>query len=575
MISTEKEITKKYPKILTTPKIIKNSFFKFAKAITHEKTINEFLKSHEHLVGFEFIDAVLEYFDFDYVSSSKEIENIPKTGKVVIIANHPLGALDALTLLKLVSTVRKDIKIVANDFLGDIKNISSQVIAINNFKTSTKEMVKPIYEALNNEMAVIIFPAGEVSRVTPAGIKDKKWHKGFLKFAQKTASPILPVFLGGKNSKTFYTLSILNKSLSTILLSNEMFKQKSRKIEIKIGGLILFENIYPKNIDKDEIASLYKKHVYLIGKNSKRKLFETECAIAHPEDSKTIKEELRESEILGQTNDGKKIYLYKYSDDSIILREIGRLREVSFRKVGEGVNKKRDTDKYDKYYKHILLWDEEKLEIVGAYRIASANEVMPKYGNDGFYSNTLFQFNDTFTPYLKDSIELGRSFVQPKYWGTRALDYLWYGIGAYLSKNPNIKYMFGPVSLSSNYPTTAQNILVYFYDFYFGMKEEVVTPKLKYTMHKNPVFLAEISNLFELNDYTKDFKILKQTMNSIGYTVPTLYKQYTELCENGGAKFLGFNIDPDFNNCIDGFILVDVGTIKDSHKQRYIPNFEK
>ena len=175
----------------------------------------------------------------------------------------------------------------------------------------------------------------------------------------------------------------------------------------------------------------------------------------------------------------------------------------------------------------------------------------------------------------KDSIELGRSFVQPKYWGTRALDYLWYGIGAYLSKNPNIKYMFGPVSLSSNYPTTAQNILVYFYDFYFGTKEEVVTPKLKYTMNKNPVFLAEISNLFELNDYTKDFKILKQTMNSIGYTVPTLYKQYTELCENGGAKFLAFNIDPDFNNCIDGFILVDVGTIKDSHKQRYIPNFEK
>lgn len=573
MLSAEKEIAKKYPKILTTPKIIKNSFFKFAKAITHEKTINEFLRNHEHLVGFEFIEAVLEYFDFDYVASSKEIENIPKTGKVVIIANHPLGALDALTLLKLVSTVRKDIKIVANDFLGDITNISSQVIAINNFKASTKEMIKPIYEALKNEMAVIIFPAGEVSRVTPTGIKDKKWYKGFLKFAQKTASPILPVFLGGKNSKTFYTLSILNKSLSTILLSHEMFKQKSRKIEIKVGGLIPFENICPKHIDKDELASLYKKHVYLIGKGSKRQLFESECAIAHPEDSKMIKEELGASELLGQTNDGKKIFLYRYSDDSIILREIGRLREVSFRKVGEGVNKKRDTDKYDKYYQHIVLWDEEKLEIVGAYRIASSNEIMPKYGKDGFYVNTLFEFSQNFEPYLKDSIELGRSFVQPKYWGTRALDYLWYGIGAYLAKNQNIKYMFGPVSLSSNYPTAAQNILISFYDFYFGEKQKLVTPKLEYTMHNNPIFLSEVSNLFEFNDYTKDFKTLKQTMNSMGYTVPTLYKQYTELCETGGSKFLGFNIDPDFNNCIDGFILVEIEKIKDTQKKRYIPNF--
>lgn len=570
MISVEKELALKYPKILQTPKLIKNSFFKFAKAITHEKTINNFLESNNHLVGFEFIDAVLEHFDFDYICSSKDFENIPSSGKVVIIANHPLGALDALVLLKLISKVRKDVKIVANDFLGDISNLNHLTISINNFKSSTKDMLKPIYEALNTEMAVVIFPAGEVSRVTPTGIKDKKWQKGFLSFAKKTASPILPIFLGGKNSKTFYTLSMLNKSLSTILLSHEMFKQQSRKIEIKIGELISFENIYPKNIDKDALPALYKKHTYLIGKGSKKRLFKTECTIAHPENRKTIKEELMTSVLLGETSDGKKIYLYNYNDDSVILKEIGRLREISFRKVGEGVNKKRDIDKYDKYYQHIILWDEEALEIVGAYRIASSNEIVRTLGKEGFYSHSLFEFRENFEPYLYNSIELGRSFVQPKYWGTRALDYLWFGIGAYLAKNPHVKYMFGPVSLSSNYPIFTQQLLVHFYEFYFGSKDKLVSPKIEFTQHNNPLFLEETNKLFSYENYQTDLKILKKTLSSIGFSIPTLYKQYTELCEDGGAKFLGFNIDPDFNNCIDGFILVEVERIKENQKKRYI-----
>ena len=513
------------------------------------------------------MDAVLDYFDFDYTVSNSDLQNIPPHGKVVIIANHPLGGLDALCLLRLVSQVRKDVKIVANDFLSGFDALNSLFIPIDNYKTKqAKEDIKKIYEALNNEQALIIFPAGEVSRATPKGIKDSAWQKGFLTFAKHSNSPILPIFLDGKNSKTFYTMSLINKTFSTLLLSNEMFNKKSKRINIKIGEIIPNENITPKGIDKEIIVKLYKKHLYAL-KNGKKSFFQTQSAIAHPVRKEDLIKELKSSTLIGQTADGKKIYLYDYVEDSVVLKELGRLREISFRKVGEGVNKKRDTDKYDIYYQHIILWDENDLEIVGSYRIGNSNFIFKEIGVKGFYSNNLFKYNEEFTPYLKNSIELGRSFVQPKYWGTRALDYLWFGIGAYLRKNPNIKYMFGPVSLSSSLPTIAKDMIIFYYSHYYEDKNALVEARTAYQYANN---INDIKTLFKLDDKRSDFKFLKSTLSNIGVSVPTLYKQYTEICEEDGVKFLDFNIDHNFADCVDGFILVDIAKIKESTKQRYI-----
>jgi len=423
-----------------------------------------------------------------------------------------------------------------------------------------------VYKALENEEVVVMFPAGEVSRISPTGVKDGAWQKGFLKFAKKTKSPILPILVDAKNSKLFYTLSILNKTFSTILLSDEMFKQKDKNVNIKIGKIISNEDIIPKNIDKKNLLTLYKKHLYSL-KKGKKTFFQTQNAIAHSDNIQLIKKELQKSEVLGKTNDGKIIYLYQYAPDSIILNEIGRLREISFRKVNEGVNKKRDTDKYDKYYQHIILWDEDDLEIVGAYRIGNAKEIYEKYGFDGFYTNTLFKFQKNFIPYLENSIELGRSFVQPKYWGSRALDYLWYGIGAYLKANSNIKYMYGPVTLSNSLPPIAQDLIVGFYSHYFYPKEKLVKETNKFTY--NFEHEDEISICPEQN-YKDDLKLLKNSLKNIDCCIPTLYKQYSDLCEEEGVEFHGFNVDPSFSNCIDGFIMVEIDKMKESKKTRYI-----
>lgn len=567
MIDVQKEIEKKFPNINKKQNFLKKSLFKIARKIVHEDSINQFLSKNDHLKGFEFVDAVLDYFDFDYTVSSNDLQNIPSSGKVVIIANHPLGGLDALCLLRLISQVRKDVKIVANDFLAGFDALNSLLIPIDNYKLrQSKNDIKKIYEALNNEEAIIIFPAGEVSRATSKGIKDPIWNKGFLNFAQNTNAPILPIYLNAKNSKTFYTVSVLNKTFSTLLLSNEMFKKKSKRINIKIGEIIPNENIIPKGINKKFLVNLYRKHLYAL-KKGKKSFFQTQSAIAHPQRRADILSELKNSQLIGETKDGKEIYLYDYTEDSVVLKELGRLREISFRKVGEGINKKRDTDKFDIYYQHIILWDKNDLEIVGSYRIGNSDFIYKNIGVKGFYSNKLFNYNEDMIPYLQNSIELGRSFVQPKYWGTRALDYLWYGIGAYLKKNPQIKYMFGPVSMSASLPKVARDMMVYYYSHYFKCKNTPVTAKLPYQYSTN---INEVKELFDLNDKKSDFKFLKSTLSNMNCAVPTLYKQYSDIAQDDGVKFCDFNIDQEFADCIDGFIIVEVAKIKESARKRYI-----
>lgn len=569
MIDVEKMIVKKYPK-LKNNKIIKGAISKFADSVVHQEEINSFLNKHSHLGSFEFIDEGLEHFNFNYLVSDKDMENIPSSGRVIIVANHPLGGLDALSLIKLLSKVRKDIKVIANDFLEAFEPVKPLLININNFQArQKKEAIEQVYEALDNEMAVVVFPSGEVSRASTTGIRDKKWHKGFLKFAHRSNSPILPIFIGGKNSKTFYSVSAINKKLSALLLSNEMFKQRDKTIEILVGEIIPNENIIPKGILQDKLMELYKKQVYNL--KTGKSFFITQKAIAHPEDRRDIKRELKASQLLGNTKDGKKIYLYSSQDkNSIIINEIGRLREFSFRKVGEGINKKRDIDKYDRYYKHIILWDDEDLEIVGAYRIAECKSVIKEYGVDALYTTTLFDYNKKFEIYRDDSIELGRSFVQPKYWGSRALDYLWYGIGAYLKNNPEIKYMYGPVSLSAAYSKVAKDMILYFYNENFGDRDHLVDAKLAYNFQTDETLISNLKSEFNAKEYKENFKTLKRTLSSVEASVPTLYKQYADLCEDGGIRFCAYNIDSDFSNCIDSFIVVEIDKIKETQKKRYI-----
>lgn len=574
MLDIEGILRREYPKFFSYPSVITNPLISFLRLVLHESAINTFLEKHQNDRGLAFIDAVLEQLDISYKTDSQQIQNIPVQGKAIIVANHPLGAIDALALIKMVSTVRQDkkIKIVANQILSKIEQVNDFIIPVDNMSGKlTKESMRAIQHALDQEEIVIFFPAGEVSRAYLFRVLDSRWKSGFLKFAQRTSAPILPVYIKATNSILFYFSSWIYRPLATFLLSHEMFMSRGSVLEFKIGEMISSQTITDMQTDYKRHAKLMRKHLYRVA-GRKRGIYPTQQCIAHPEPRHLIKAELKNANLIGSTGDNKQIYLVEFEYAPSLLNEIGRLREYSFRKVGEGSGQKRDLDRYDEYYQHLVLWDDEALEVVGAYRIGECGWILSLEGRAGLYLNELCTMSDSFEGYLENSIELGRSFIQPKYWGSRALDYLWHGIGAYLKHNPQIRYMIGPVSISGAYPQSAKDALVYFYSLYFGDDQQLVQARAPY--HLSSYAKDEYSALFSGDNYREDFRALKEYLNAFNVTVPTLYKQYSELCEEGGIRFMDFGVDADFNNCIDSYILVDVNKIKPIKRKRYIGSQE-
>ncbi|MFD2179665.1 GNAT family N-acyltransferase [Veronia pacifica] len=568
MFDINKVLDTNYPQIAQKPWLAKPVSSTLSKLL-NQRAFQEFAEQYPHLKGFEFIEQVLEYFNFSYMTSDLERERIPSTGRVVIIANHPIGSLDGLALLKLVREIRPDVKAIANNLLMQIGPMQSCLLPVNNMQGQTpKDNLRKIDQWLNEEGALIIFPAGEVSRLAPTGVKDGKWNSGFLRIASKTQSPILPIHVDGRNSAMFYGASMVYKPLSTLLLVREMFAQEDNKIKLTIGEAIPHSS-YSKtsNLDIKARVKLFYKHLYQIGKNRKG-VFPTESAIASPESRLSLRDELRESELLGNTPDGKEIYLHIYNKESAVMREIGRLREVSFRAVGEGTGRRRDIDKYDEHYFHLVLWDPELHDIVGAYRFCDTQAIISQYGMKYVYTNTLFDFDEGMQPYLNSGLELGRSFVQPKYWGKRSLDYLWMGIGAFLAKHPHYRYLFGPVTISNSLPAPAKELLILFYQTYFGSDEGIARSKRPFHFDKNNEH--ELASHFVGDDYDSDLKKLKMLLDHMGTSIPTLYKQYSEICEPGGVTFLDFSVDPDFADCIDGLVVVDLTQLKNKKRKRYI-----
>ena len=552
-----------YPRVASNPLLFK-PLSSLLRHLLHEQEIIEFGETYPHYDDIDFVEQVLEYFNVSYSARDIEKERIPAQGRVVIIANHPIGSLDALALIKLISEVRHDLKVVANQMLMAIKPLHNMLLPVNNMQGGTpKQHLHAIHSHLKGNGAVLIFPAGEVSRLRPQGVRDTHWHSGFLRIAKKAKAPILPLFIDAKNSPLFYGISMIYKPLATALLVQEMFKQRRKHLPIRIGEIIPVDAFSHAMIGLQEHVNLFKRHLYRIG-CGKEGVLTTQAPVALPENRKELANALKKCEQLGTTTDGKTIYLYLHKHCSPIMREIGRLRELAFRAVGEGTNKRRDIDRYDSHYYHLILWDDHDLEIVGAYRFGDAALLTQNHHPTGLYSASLFDYSPNNVTLFNEGLELGRSFVQPQYWGKRSLDYLWFGIGAFLARYPNYRYLFGAVSLSNSYPYTAKALIIQFYSIYFPPKFGEAAAKRPYEERESTL------HTFTGVDYKKEFAELKHLLANMGVNVPTLYKQYGELAKEGGVAFLDFNVDPDFADCIDGLIVVDVTQLKNKKQKRYL-----
>jgi putative hemolysin len=548
---------------------VKKIIILFLNKILHTQRINKFVQQNSGLTNIRFIDELFESINFSYSLLEKDRLKIPSEGRLIIVANHPIGSLDSLALIKTIYDIRKDVKIVANEILYRIENIRTLLLPYNlESRSAQKNNILAIRESLENENAVIIFPAAEVSRIHFFKIKDARWNKGAVYFAKKLNAPILPVYIHARNSNLFYLISLIHKEFSKLLLVHELFNKQNRSITINIGHPIPAKAFANSFIDDSVQTKLLKKHVYLLPKN-RQGIYSTERNIIHPVDRRLLRRELMDAQLLGSTKNDLKLILTNLNDSPNSLTEIARLREVTFRKVGEGTGNRYDLDSFDKTYKHLIVWDEKELEIVGSYRLGVGKDIYGASGKDGFYTSTLFTYSESFAQkYLGNSVELGRSFIQKKYWNTNALDYLWQGIGAYLSQNEYVKYLFGGVSISNSYPPQAKQMIIYFFAKWFGDSYGLAESKSRFVFSITD--REDMNQLFSGSTMKEDYKILKRLLKPYGFTIPVLYKHYSDLCYEGGVKFLDFGIDPGFENCVDGLILVDVDLIKEEKKNRYL-----
>ncbi|KAA8996384.1 lysophospholipid acyltransferase family protein [Affinibrenneria salicis] len=540
------------------------------RTLLFEREIQQFTQRYPWLRGLDLVEQILDHFSFHCEIADSDLENIPSRGPVILVANHPIGSLDGLALLRLVASVRPDVRVVANQLLSCIEPLRSLFFPVDNMSNRTsRQQVAAMQAHLQNEGAIILFPAGEVSRISLQGIRDGHWHNGFIRLAARARAPIVPVHISGRNSALFYCSSLVYRPLSTLLLVREMFHQQGNRLKIRIGARIPYAAWSQGEWQANDLAARFRRHVYRLGQN-KTGCFQGENAIARAEDRARLKRALSQCETLGTTPDGKKICLYRRGEEDyvVILRELGRLREIAFRAVGEGTGQRRDLDSYDDDYLHLILWDERELEIVGAYRFTPTNQQIERKGKNGLYSHSLFHYGTEMDPILACGIELGRSFIQPKYWGKRGLDYLWLGIGAWLARYPQYRYLFGPVSLSATLPPAARDLLVAFYRLHFSPQQPQAHSRRPY-----PASLPDVLKQFSGDDYEQDLSRLKSMLSNMGCAIPTLYKQYSEVCEPGGVQFIDFGIDPGFSNCVDGLVLVDLTQLKPARYQRYIAPF--
>ncbi|MGB3462661.1 MAG: lysophospholipid acyltransferase family protein [Rhodanobacter lindaniclasticus] len=518
--------------------------------------VDAFHAGHAHLRGLAFIEAALRELDPRHEVDAAAQMRIPAQGPLLVVANHPCGALDALALLDMVGHVRRDVRVVANEVLALVEPLAELLLPVRVFGGGASVVeLRRVERALRRDECVIVFPAGEVSRLGLRGVRDGRWRAGFLRFARRASAPVLPVRVEARNSALFYAVSALCRPASVALLAREMFVRHRRPLRLHVGELLTVGE------SEGERAAVRRVRHALDGAGRAGASAPVgPLPLAPAIDARELRRAVEATELLGATSDGKQIRLARDAGGSPLLQEIGRLRELTFRQVGEGTGCSRDLDRYDASYDHILVWDAQAGRIAGAYRVMRGAEAL---ACAGLYTASLFRYADAAVPRLAAGMELGRSFVVPDYWGSRSLDYLWQGIGAYLQRHPGVRYLYGAVSISAALPRHASEQVVGYYQRFYGSE-------LALASARRPFAFEAPAPTFDGLDIAAAFDAMKATLARLGTSVPTLYKQYTELCEPGGARFLAFGVDPDFSGSIDGLIEVDLEQLRPRKRQRYL-----
>ncbi|WP_414718397.1 lysophospholipid acyltransferase family protein [Thaumasiovibrio subtropicus] len=548
------------------------------------KKLNKYYQHRPHNASLDhFLRYTLDVLGIDYQVQRGQLNAVPRQGATLIVANHPLGAVEGVILAELIRNVRKDVKVLANHYLKSVPELSELFIGVDVFEgeNAVKANIRALREAnkhLQNGGALLVFPAGEVSTFDKQSGKllDKEWSRSVAKMIRKTKATTVPMFINGRNSKPFYLAGKIHPILRTLMLGRELLNKRKQRIDIAIGEAIHYSEVKGLS-DETRLVHYLRLNTYLlgstfqIGRNEHEKCTTYDVDIIEPVEKRSLAKEIAglspSAFLLSQG--AFDVYCAPSGDIPLVMRELGRIREVNFRAVGEGTGLEADIDAFDGYYQQLFVWDRENACIVGAYRLGVVNELVENHGIQGLYSRTLFDYDERFVAQLDGAIELGRSVIAREYQRSlSALLLLWKGIATFASRHPNITKLFGPVSISNDYSALARKLIaetmtIHHYDI---ERAALVAPS-------NP--LPEEKQAFWQHDMLSalpDLQLLGKVLGRMedGKSVPVLLRQYLGL--NG--KLVCFNVDPAFNNALDGLIVVDLLKVPEKTLAKYMGKAE-
>ncbi len=495
----------------------------------------------------------------------------PKTGPVVVVANHPFGAIEGVVLAHLLKTVRPDVKIMANFILERIEAMRDFFIFVDPFggESAARANLRGLKQSINwleDGGLLAVFPAGEVSSLNlhQRRVTDPVWSDSVARIIRRTKSAALPIFFKGANGPLFQTLGLLHPRLRTVMLPRQVFQRRDERLQIRAGTAIPFSSLEGFETDRDMTAYLRMRTYMLQNRAAPQAAIKQVVSgrehfqpIVPAEDAAAMAREIQNlppEQTLIQNNDFT-VFHATARQIPHLLREVGRLREITFRDTGEGTGKPIDLDEFDAYYTHLCLWHRAKQELVGAYRMGRSDEILEAYGKKGLYTNTLFNYKTALLRQISPALELGRSFIRTEYQrGYAPLLLLWKGISAYVLKFPRYKNLFGPVSITNDYHTISRQLMVSFLRMHRFSHDlaKLVKPRTPFRSRRIKGWDAAATCRIVTN--VDDVSSLVAELENQPKGIPVLLKQYLKL----GGQILGFNVDEDFSRALDGLILVDL-----------------
>ena len=553
-------------------------------------TINKIYNRNKHLSNLEFLDALLKEFKIRFEIPDEDLKRLPKEGAYITVSNHPLGGVDGILLLKLMIEQRSDFKIIANFLLHKIEPLIPYIMPVNPFEN--RKDVKSSVTGFKNALLHLkeghplgIFPAGEVSTYRDGKLLvDKPWEAAAMKLAKKAKVPIVPIYFHAKNSPLFYRLSKISDTLRTAKLPSELLTQKNRVIKVRIGRPISVKD-QEQHETLEEFSDFIRKKTYMLSNafekpkilkniSSSIKINKAPKKIITPVNPLIMRSEvddLRAKNLRLLQSKNYEVYLAPAATIPNILREIGRLREITFREIGEGTNKAIDLDHFDTYYHHMFLWDTEAECLAGAYRMGLGTEIYEAFGIDGFYLQDLFRFEPELHDMMSKSIELGRAFIIKQYQQKpMPLFLLWKGIVHTTLRFPNHKYLIGGVSISNRFSNFSKSLMIEF------MKSHYYDPYLAQYVHPKKEFKVKLKDadkdfVFDATeaDLNKFDKIIDE-IEPGALRLPVLLKKYIKQ----NARLIAFNVDPLFNNAVDGLMYIRISDLPDSTVRPVLEEFQ-